>query len=110
MSDYILKGKVVLNRDGIPCVELEGGNLMPPTMVLYQKYSSKPINGAEDGDFRVFQSGYMRRERGYGLRDALRAIFDPVFAHGMNRFMKFYEAGLDARKDLEKRVGEVIEL
>lgn len=110
MSYNKLRGKVVLNGNNIPCIELQDGNLMPPTMALYCVFSSRNVNGAEDGNFRAFQSGYLRQERGYGLRDALRSLVDPVFAHGMNKFMRFYEAGLNARENLERKVGEVVEI
>ncbi len=105
-----LRGEVVLNRDNVPCIKSSDGSLFPPIMTLYTKFSSRNVDGAKDGDFRAFQAGYLKEKRGFGLRSTIRAFLDTDFAQDMNNYMRFYEAGLEAREGLEKKVGQTVEL
>lgn len=105
-----LVGLVVRGPAHAPCVQLVDGTVCVPTMVLYKKRTGKEIKDESDSDYKAFQKGYFGERVEFGLRDILRTIFDSRFSDTRNNFVRNYNMGLHARRDLERRVGRYVKI
>lgn len=110
MSDqYTLDGIVVRGPARAPCVQLPDGTVCVPTGILYEKRTGKEI-GNNDQDYRAFQKGYFGESVEFRLKDKLRATFNSDLRNVRNNFVKHYNMGLRARRDLERRIGRHVRI
>lgn len=108
-NQYTLDGIVVRGPARAPCVQLPDGTFCVPTEILYEKRTGKEIID-NDQDYKAFQKGYFGERVDFRLKDKLRTVLNSELRDRRNNFVRHYNMGLRARRDLERRIGKHVKI